>query len=158
MIIKKEGQIMKKINWDLLQYTVQDYVQIYLNQGCLFESDEVLRTVNVQGQTQSKEFKSPECQGVSNTHVDHMRRYAEFFTDFCLQEDCFLFVNPSSLACSIIAFARKHTKISVIYPSEMETLTGTTLTQIKGIYQKLEKRYYECFPQQLDKTNSDSVL
>jgi hypothetical protein len=54
-IIKKEGEIMKKINWDLLQYTVHDYVQLYLNQGCLFDSDEVLRTVNVPGQVQSKE-------------------------------------------------------------------------------------------------------
>jgi hypothetical protein len=52
MIIQKEGQIMKEINWDLLQYTVHDYVQLYLNQGCLFGSDEVLRSVNVNVQGQ----------------------------------------------------------------------------------------------------------
>lgn len=71
---------------------------------------------------------------MTNVHVEHLRRYAEFFTDFCLQEDCFLFMNPSALACSILAFARKHTKMSVIFPSELEILTETSLTQIKGIY------------------------
>lgn len=50
------------------------------------------------------------------------------------------------LACAILGFARKYTKLSVIYPLEIEILTGVTYNQIKTLYQMLETRYYECFP------------
>ena len=43
-IITKEGVILKQINWDMLRYTILDFVEIYINQGCLFESDEVLNS------------------------------------------------------------------------------------------------------------------
>ena len=42
LIIKKEAEILKDLNWELMSYTVLDYVNLYLNQGCLFESDEIL--------------------------------------------------------------------------------------------------------------------
>ena len=38
-IIAKEGEILAVTNWDLLRYTVLDYVNIFLNQGCLYETD-----------------------------------------------------------------------------------------------------------------------
>jgi hypothetical protein len=56
-----------------------------------------------------------------------MRRYAEFFTDFCIQEECFMYVNQMYLACAILAFARKYTKLAGIYPYEVELLTGVSL-------------------------------
>ena len=50
-IISKEGEILATINWDLLRYTVLDYVHIFINQGCLFDSDTISAT-NPQGKTQ----------------------------------------------------------------------------------------------------------
>jgi hypothetical protein len=50
-IISKEGEILANINWDLLRYTVLDYVHIFINQGCLFDSD-TISTTNQQGKTQ----------------------------------------------------------------------------------------------------------
>jgi hypothetical protein len=50
-IISKEGEILATINWDLLRYTVLDYVHIFINQGCLFDSDTISAT-NQQGKTQ----------------------------------------------------------------------------------------------------------
>ena len=35
-ILAKEGEILATINWDLLQYTVLEYVILFLNQGCIF--------------------------------------------------------------------------------------------------------------------------
>lgn len=31
LIISKEGEILKTINWELLQYSVLDYIYIFLN-------------------------------------------------------------------------------------------------------------------------------
>lgn len=41
MIISKEGEILATLNWDLLRYTVLDYVHVFINQGCLFETDSI---------------------------------------------------------------------------------------------------------------------
>ena len=38
-IIAKEGEILATLNWDMLRYTVLDYVHIFINQGCLFDTD-----------------------------------------------------------------------------------------------------------------------
>ena len=40
-IISKEGEILAVLNWDLLRYTVLDYVNVFINQGCLFETDSI---------------------------------------------------------------------------------------------------------------------
>jgi Cyclin, N-terminal domain len=50
-IIAKEGEILATINWDLLRYTVLDYVHIFINQGCLFDTDTISST-NQQGKSQ----------------------------------------------------------------------------------------------------------
>jgi hypothetical protein len=50
-IISKEGEILAMINWDLLRYTVLDYVHIFINQGCLFDSD-TISTTTAQGKSQ----------------------------------------------------------------------------------------------------------
>lgn len=38
------------------------------------------------------------------------------------------------LACAVIAFARKYTKLSVIYPVEFEILTGLPFNTVKALY------------------------
>ena len=38
-IIDKEGEILRTLKWELLQYPIIDYINLFLNQGCLFDSD-----------------------------------------------------------------------------------------------------------------------
>ena len=40
-IISKEGEILATLNWDMLKYTVLDYVHVFINQGCLFDTDSI---------------------------------------------------------------------------------------------------------------------
>ncbi len=37
-----EGHFLSVINWELLQYTVLDYLNLFLAQGCFFGTDRVL--------------------------------------------------------------------------------------------------------------------
>ena len=112
LIISKEGEILKTMNWELLQYTVLDFINIFLNQGCLFESDDLLGNIgnSMGNQVVPKSGRSP-ANKVNKQTTEYLRRYAEFFTDFCIQEESFLFVNQMYLACAIIGFARKYTKL-----------------------------------------------
>jgi hypothetical protein len=57
-------------------------------------------------------------------------------------------VNQLFLACAIIAFSRRYSRVSVIYPRELEMMTGAPLSLVKGLYQQLDQRYYDCFPDQ----------
>ena len=41
-VIDMEGQVLKVAEWELLRYTILDYVELFMNQGCLFESDELI--------------------------------------------------------------------------------------------------------------------
>jgi Cyclin, N-terminal domain len=75
-IIAKEGEILATINWDLLRYTVLDYVHIFINQGCLFDTDTISST-NQQGKSQITKV-------ITQQNSEYLRRYAEFFTDFCI--------------------------------------------------------------------------
>ena len=74
-IIGKEGEILRILNWELLRYTVLDYTTLFLNQGCLFDSDEVLSI--------QPGHRSPTSR-VSVQTTEYLKRYAEFFTDFCV--------------------------------------------------------------------------
>ena len=38
----------------------------------------------------------------------NMRKYAEFFTDFCIQESDLIKQDAHLLSCAVIAFTRKH--------------------------------------------------
>lgn len=127
-IISKEGEILATINWDLLRYTVLDYVHLFINQGCMFETDYF--TNNQVQSTSGSNNKSPNCQAskaITPQNCEYLRRYAEFFTDFCIQEESFIHVDSLHLACAIIAFSRRYAKVSVIYPRELELMTGVSL-------------------------------
>jgi len=43
-IIKKEAEIVCTLNWELMFNSVLDYVNLYLDQGCLFANDEIVQT------------------------------------------------------------------------------------------------------------------
>jgi hypothetical protein len=62
------------------------------------------------------------------------------------------------LACAIIAFSRRYSKVSVIYPRELELMTGVPLSLVKGLYQQLETRYYECFPDQKQQHQQQQLM
>ena len=52
-IIAKEGEILATMNWELLRYTVLDYVHIFINQGCLFETDSIQQAPSGSGNNKS---------------------------------------------------------------------------------------------------------
>ena len=66
-----EGQILRTIDWQLLQYPVYDFINLFLAHGCLFDSDIIL-------QIDRSEVR-PTASSAAN-----LRKYAEFFTDFCI--------------------------------------------------------------------------
>lgn len=68
-----EGHFLHVINWELLQYTVLDFLNLFLAQGCFFPSDRILG-----------KSSSVENQRVTQDQATNMRKYAEFFTDFCI--------------------------------------------------------------------------
>ena len=107
-IVRMEGHFLSVINWELLQYTVLDYLNLFLAQGCLFGTDRVL--------TKDSENRIKQEQAVN------MRKYAEFFTDFCIQERELLSEPAHLITCAIIAFTRKHLNCEVIWPVELEHL------------------------------------
>jgi hypothetical protein len=70
-IVKMEGHFLSVISWELLQYTVLDFLNLFLAQGCFFHSDKILG--------RSDKGTKPSIEQAVN-----MRKYAEFFTDFCI--------------------------------------------------------------------------
>jgi hypothetical protein len=75
-----------------------------------------------------------------------MRKYAEFFTDFCLQESELISQNALLMTCAILAFTRKHLNCEVIWPVEMELLTFKSFSEFKAVFSTIEMKYSETFP------------
>ena len=76
-----------------------------------------------------------------------MRKYAEFFTDFCIQESDLIKQDAHLLSCAVIAFTRKHLNCQVIWPQQMELLTLSTLSNFKSTYDMVERKYAASFPE-----------
>ena len=74
-IVQMEGHFLNVLQWELLQYTVLDYLHLFLAQGCFFESDTIIGRPS-----------TSKGQKITQEQVVNMRRYAEFFTDFTIQE------------------------------------------------------------------------
>ena len=73
-IIEMEGYVLKVIDWQLLQYPVFEFINLFLSHGCLFEGDMILQK------------EGTESVPISHSATFNVRRYAEFFTDFTIQE------------------------------------------------------------------------
>lgn len=84
---------------------------------------------------------------VTNEHMVNMRKYAEFFTDFCIQEPDLVQVDGLTLTCAILAFTRKHLNCEVVWPQEMCLLCFTPVDAFKDAYSIVESRYAETFPE-----------
>jgi len=63
-------------------------------------------------------------------HAGNIRKYAEFFTDFCVQESELLSCDALELTCAILAFTRKHLNLRVIWTDEMVRLTTVDLSHL----------------------------
>jgi hypothetical protein len=83
-----------------------DFLNLFLQQGCLFKTDRVL----------------PCSQEPCKQLAKNMRRHAEFFADFCVQEQELVFESAFFLAAAVLAFTRKHLNLEIIWPKEMEIL------------------------------------
>ena len=113
------------IDWDLTQYPVFEFLSFLLAHGCLLTNDKILVT-NYQRVLDGKMFED-----VGTKLIDNMRKYAEFFADFCAQENDLMGKDAHFLACAIIAFTRKHLNLAVVWPIEMELLCMCKLASIK---------------------------
>ena len=95
-IVGMEASLLQTIDWQLLQYPVFDFINTFIEHGCVFESDRILQ--------------SPQSDGdgrINQTHCVTLKRYSDFFTDFCIQEVALIRVDPLILSCAILASARK---------------------------------------------------
>ena len=75
-----------------------------------------------------------------------MRKYAEFFTDFCIQESSLVKVEPYLLACGILAATRKHLNFETVWSWEIQKLTGEDFSSIRKLFLYIDERYARSFP------------
>lgn len=118
LIIAMEARLLNVINWELLQYPVFEFINFFLAQGCLFPNDYILQRTGL----------NPESIPATQEHAGNIRKYAEFFTDFCVQETELVSSDALVLTCAILAFTRKHLNLKVIWTDEMVKLTTIAVT------------------------------
>jgi len=131
-----EARLLNVINWELLQYPVFEFVNFFLAQGCLFPNDQILQRMG----------SAPDTIPATTEHAANIRKYAEFFTDFCVQESDLMSCDALLLTCAILAFTRKHLNVKVIWTEEMSKLTTCTLAQFRTTFAFIESKYTENFP------------
>jgi len=136
LIIAMEARLLNVINWELLQYPVFEFVNFFLAQGCLFPNDEILQ----------RPGSAAETVPATIEHAANIRKYAEFFTDFCVQESDLVAADAFLTTCAILAFTRKHLNLRVIWTEEMLKLTSLPFATIKTTFGYIEQKYSESFP------------
>ena len=117
LIIEMEGVVLDKIDWNLLVYTIYDYVRLFISQGCLFDNEEILKS-NTDDILDDSSIK----ERPTHRLAEHFKKYAEFFADFCMYQECFMRDDPYLLSCAIVAYTRKYMGVAIIWPQEMEML------------------------------------
>lgn len=141
LIIQMEGVVLETINWNLMVYSIYDYVKLFISQGCLFDNEEVLKQQGDDILDDSTIRERP-----STKLAEHFKKYAEFFADFCMYQECFMTCDPYLLACAIVAYTRKYMCVAIIWPSELELLTQCSFDHFKNLYLIIESKYTENFP------------
>ena len=153
IIISMEGQVLDTVDWNLMIYPIYDYVKLFVSQGCLFENEEILRPTTDEIMDDSQIRDKPTVQ-----LAEHFKKYAEFFADFCLYQECFMTVDPYLLACAIVAYTRKYMGVAIIWPTELELLTRCTLHHFRDLYLIIDSKYSENFPKHAKSQNYTQQL
>lgn len=144
--------MLEVIDWQLMNFPLFDYVRMFISQGCLFEHERILPNLP---QEQPQDFAGVPTEATA----ENFKKYAEFFTDFCLYQETFMKVEPYKLACAIVAYTRKYMGVSIIWRLEMELLTRCTFNHFRDLYFTIENKYKENFPQHANLQNfPDQVL
>lgn len=129
-IVEMEGKVLDTIEWQLMVYTIYDYVKLFISQGYLFENEDILQDQShkpSEGQDEPNRGKVNQVRVKPTAELaEQFKKYAEFFADFCLYQECFITADPYLLACSIIAYTRKYMGVAIIWPTELELLTKCT--------------------------------
>ena len=60
---------------------------------------------------------------------------------------------PYNLACAIVAYTRKYMGVAIIWSNEMELLTRCHFTTIKDLYEIIQTKYQENFPEHAQSLN-----
>jgi hypothetical protein len=141
LIIDMEGEVLDTINWNLMVYSIYDFVKLFISQGCLFENEEILKV-----QTDPVLDDSTIRERPTTKLAEHFKKYAEFFADFCMYQECFITVDKYLLACAVVAYTRKYMGVAIIWPTELELLTHCTLHHFRNLYLIIESKYTESFP------------
>lgn len=154
LIISTEGKFLDIIDYKLMVFPTYDYVKLFISQGCLFENEEIFQDSAVLGQPQDLSISFNRQRGRPNFKLaENFKKYAEFFTDFCLYQERFITTDPYSLACAIVAYARKYMGVAIIWPQELELLTQTPFETISEIYMIIQSKYTESFPDHANSQN-----
>jgi hypothetical protein len=153
LIIHMEGVVLERIDWNLLVYTIYDYVKLFISQGCLFDNEEILKPNSDDILDDSTIKERP-----TTRLAEHFKKYAEFFSDFCMYQECFMTNDPYLLACAIVAYTRKFMAVAIIWPQEMEMLTHQSFVSFKNMYLIIESKYTENFPKHAKSQNYKQQL
>ena len=82
LIIYMEGVVLEVIDWNLMVYSIYDYVKLFISQGALFENEEILKANT--GATDQILDDSTIREKPTVKLAEHFKKYAEFFADFCM--------------------------------------------------------------------------
>lgn len=130
-IIRAESEVLQAVGWEIFQYTILDLVRFIRQQGAVFTSDTMAAGYGT---------------SVQEVQATHVKNYAEFFIDYCLQQSELLYTDPLHVACSIIAYSRKCVHIAFEWCWELEYITGLGLKTFKPTLELLDRLYKADFP------------
>ena len=91
-ILQMEARVLKTIDWQLMLFPMYDYLDVFVNQGCLFTTDRILRSSTTHP---------------SSIHAENFRERSKFFAKFCLSRSRFMRKDPYLMTCAVIAYTRK---------------------------------------------------
>lgn len=127
-LMRYEVQVMHHLNWQLQRVTAMEFIQFFVSQGILFNSDLVGSSLATEQTAKS------------------LRQYSEFFADLCLQEYAFLQADPLVLSAGIIAAARKTLRFQKAWGKELEALTTVEQKDVEKCANIVLRHYEKLFP------------
>lgn len=134
-ILDWERLLLKAIGWELHFSTPADFVTLFLNQGLVFNDDEIF-----------KGKRSSQTEPPSLKIVQYVRKFAEFLWDLWLQEYEFQKYDSHTLACSILLASRRSVHFKKTWNEEFEYLFNVTLDDVHTCYKNVYKFYMDSFP------------